>query len=63
MLYGEHIGQDQKRISAHSLLVAAQYRCQGSVVPVKFLLVLFETYNELVVVWSGRAEHAADYGT
>ena len=58
MLHGERIcsGQDQKRMLAHSLPVAAQQRCHGSVVPVSFLLVSFDTYNSLVVVWSGRAE-------
>ena len=60
--------RDWQRVTAFSLLVVAQSRClcgrlHGSVVPAKFrstlLPVEHEAYNALVVVWSGRTEHAA----
>ena len=60
MSYGEYIEVVKTRNECQLIayLLPLSNVATEVFVPVKFLLVSFETYNALVVVWSGRAEHA-----
>ena len=53
----------RQETNVNSQIIAALWQCDGSVVPIKFLLVSFETCNALVVVWFGRAKPAMHHGT